>query len=39
MTERDKAVPEGVAQYARRGDSGASVWYGPGLGSVSFAAR
>ena len=26
-TEREKAVPEGVAQYARRVDSGSSVWY------------
>ena len=26
-TEREKAVPEGVAQYARRVDSGTSVWY------------
>ena len=26
-TERDKAVPGGVAQYARRVDSGSSVWY------------
>ena len=26
-TERDKAVPERLAQYARRVDSGSSVWY------------
>jgi hypothetical protein len=26
-TERDKAVPEGVAQYARRVDAGSSLWY------------
>ena len=26
-TEREKDVPEGVAQYARRVDSGSSVWY------------
>jgi quercetin dioxygenase-like cupin family protein len=26
-TEHESAVPEGVAQYARRVDSGSSVWY------------
>ena len=26
-TERERAVPKGVAQYARRADPGSSVWY------------